>query len=114
MGRGMKGLDDYLTREEPGDCCGRALEELGAPVPPGEAPDGPTVRLCEGCGKPLGFIESQRWPVCLPCTRARQRAATTGGRCRCPRSQRREVTVNNQYRRWVACARCLGVVRQLT
>jgi len=67
---------------------------------------------CEGCGTPLGVIEGQRWQVCLDCTKARHRAAMNGQRCTCG-AKRNERVVTTPNRAWVACDRCLGVVRNL-
>jgi len=65
---------------------------------------------CEGCGKPLGLGP---WAVCMDCTRARARAATSGWRCRCGNRRREGAERSIGGRRWVPCLRCLGTVRQL-
>jgi hypothetical protein len=63
---------------------------------------------CSGCGEPIW-----KWAdPCMPCVRARARAAFTH-RCSCGR-KRRERTVSNGSRTWVSCDRCLGSVRQLS
>lgn len=66
---------------------------------------------CDGCGDELSTLEALQWSVCLPCTRARHRAAVHG-KCTCGR-KRRERIVSTSVRAWVACDRCLGVVRAL-
>lgn len=63
---------------------------------------------CEGCGMPTWATNNPCWE----CVKARARAATTGGRCKCGR-KRRERVVETRVRCWVSCERCLGVVRQL-
>ncbi len=76
----------------------------------------PIVTACEGCGRPLGVVEAQRWNVCLPCTKARHRSATTGGRCRCGNKARPGAECGNPIGsggvRWIPCRRCLGSIRQ--
>lgn len=67
---------------------------------------------CSGCGKPLGFIQSLMWDVCLPCVRARARTVARSGRCGCGR-ERRPVEVSQDRHRWISCKRCLGAISQL-
>lgn len=74
------------------------------------------MALCEGCGKELGVLEALYWAVCMDCTKARHRAFCKGGRCTCGRKRREREVANgtSKYaRRWIACDRCLGSVRQL-
>lgn len=59
---------------------------------------------CEGCG------EAGLFNVCMPCVKARHRAAVTR-RCSCGR-KRREVLKAHLGREWISCERCLGTVRQ--
>ena len=60
---------------------------------------------CEGCGK-QSFHN-----VCWDCVKARHRAVMKK-KCGCGR-QRRERLVQTAARKWVACDRCLGPVRQV-
>lgn len=77
-----------------------------------------TERKCDGCDKPLGFIESQYWSVCMDCTKARARVATTGGRCKCGRKARQSNLHETHPgrdagRKWYSCLRCLGSMEQV-
>jgi len=72
------------------------------------------MKTCEGCGAEMGVVEAMRWGVCLPCTMARAKAATTGGKCKCGRKRRPREASNGLGRRWLACDRCLGSIRQLS
>jgi hypothetical protein len=78
------------------------------PTDPGEA-----VSRCEGCDRRLGALEALHWSVCLDCTKARARTATTH-RCGCGRSARPGSTQRIGSRSWVPCRRCLGTIRQLS
>lgn len=52
--------------------------------------------------------------ICMGCVMARAKTATTGGRCRCPKTLKNPRTVTTRSRSWVACDRCLGTIKQLT
>lgn len=72
------------------------------------------ARRCEGCGRELGPFDAL-WDVCMPCTRARHRAACTH-RCQCGRLRRPRQCASGpgRYaRRWLTCDRCFGTVAQL-
>lgn len=73
----------------------------------------PTVPTCEGCGAALNPAEALHWSVCMPCTRARHRAAVTH-RCTCPKSAKRPKRCQTGSRVWESCLRCLGSIRQLS
>jgi hypothetical protein len=72
------------------------------------------AKKCEGCDKPMGVIEALHWDVCLPCTKARHRAAVNRGRCSCGRQARRGAVCRIGSRSWVPCKRCLGTIEQLS
>lgn len=78
-----------------------------------------TTKTCEGCGRPLNpFDLAGRWSVCMDCTKARHRSATTGGRCKCGRKAREgdlcEVNPGRPTgRKWIPCLRCLGTIKQV-
>lgn len=70
------------------------------------------VRICEGCCGPLGPFDAL-WEVCLPCTKARHKAAITK-RCVCGTKRRPTDVKRIGSRLWVSCKRCLGTIKQLS
>jgi hypothetical protein len=64
---------------------------------------------CDGCGRQVYSFANP----CLPCVRARHRAAVTH-RCACPSKLRRLKECQVYSRRWLACLRCLGTYKQLS
>ena len=71
---------------------------------------------CEGCDR---AIYSFAGPVCLACCKARHRAVLNSGRCTCGRRARptrkgRIVMFGRRDigRKWIACLRCLGTIKQ--
>jgi hypothetical protein len=67
---------------------------------------------CDGCAAPLNPIEALHWSVCMPCTRARQKAVLSHRCCCGPKRVPGELcTVGS--RRWIPCRRCLGTIRQV-
>ena len=67
---------------------------------------------CDGCGTPLTPVEALRWSVCLPCTKARQRAVVSR-RCCCGRKRLPGEPCAVGGRQWIPCRRCLGTIRQV-
>mgnify|MGYP001377201409 CR=1 FL=1 len=70
---------------------------------------------CTGCGKSIW-----RWAgdPCWDCVKARARAATTGGRCKCGNKRKEGAPIvayrinGRDGRTFTKCGRCLGTVRQ--
>jgi hypothetical protein len=72
------------------------------------------VGTCEGCLDELTlFDRAAGYRVCFACTKARH-AAVVRRRCPCGPKRRPVERDNHLGRRWIACERCLGFVRQLT
>jgi hypothetical protein len=68
---------------------------------------------CEGCLEALdGISIIGGYRVCMPCTQARHKAVLRR-KCVCRKAQRRPKQCKAGSRKWVACLRCLGSVRQL-
>jgi predicted amidophosphoribosyltransferase len=64
---------------------------------------------CSGCGTPtLAWTDP-----CWECVKARARTATNRGRCTCPAKLKRPRPVDVGHRAWLACDRCLGVIKNL-
>jgi hypothetical protein len=61
--------------------------------------------LCSGCLRPSIH------DVCFPCVMARHKAVLLK-RCVCPKRERRPRMVRAMARQWVACDRCLGMIRK--
>ena len=73
-----------------------------------------SVRLCEGCQKPLGPMDGG-YDVCMPCTVARQKAVTQWhGACHCGKQRRPSEIHKIGSRTWISCLRCLGQIKQLS
>lgn len=67
---------------------------------------------CDGCGRTLNPAEAVHWTVCLPCTKARQKAVLSG-RCCCGRQRVPGELCAVGSRQWIPCRRCLGMIRQI-
>lgn len=70
------------------------------------------IRFCDGCGDKLGPMD-YLYSVCMDCTKARQRAATTGGMCKCGANKRTSPLRSSGSRKWYSCKRCLGTIKQV-
>lgn len=71
--------------------------------------------LCEGCREPLSIMDQMITDrrVCMPCTKARHKAAMTH-RCSCGKQKRpSEVHGLPRQRQWISCLRCLGTIEQV-
>lgn len=66
---------------------------------------------CTGC---LGPQDSPSYTVCMECTKARCRTATTRGGCKCGRKARPTEVKRVGSRTWISCHRCLGQIKQLS
>lgn len=65
---------------------------------------------------PVCNVHSAYWDgtICMECVKARAKVASGNKRCVCTKRFQRPRTVETKHRSWVACDRCLGVVKQLT
>lgn len=68
--------------------------------------------ICSVCGKPGGLVVLDGGP-CMPCVRARHRAAITH-RCSCGSQRIPAPLARIGSRSWIACNRCLGTIRQVS
>ena len=68
------------------------------------------AEVCDACGeRTFAWVNP-----CMPCVKARHRAAVTH-RCACPKRLKRPTEVKQiGSRRWIACERCLGTIEQLS
>jgi hypothetical protein len=78
-----------------------------------------TLIACSGCGGELdmmGMLSAHK--VCWDCVKARQKTATTGMKCKCPKSKKRPFTATRKIlgrtSSRVTCLRCLGAISTWT
>lgn len=62
---------------------------------------------CTACGKPSWH------DVCMACVIQRHKTVLNRGKCTCRKAEQRPREVGNNIRRWIACDRCLGSIKQL-
>ena len=77
------------------------------------ATDTITLPECVGCGVPTvwGILDPRNPPICMDCVKARARAVVRIY-CGCRAKRRKVSLLVASGRRWKACGRCLGVVRE--
>lgn len=70
---------------------------------------------CHGCGEVISIVDQREgYSVCLDCTKARQAAVMAHGACKCAAKRNPDARIRIVgSRKWIACNRCLGTVRQL-
>lgn len=67
-------------------------------------------KVCEGC---TGLMLDLNYAVCWECTKARHNAVLSR-KCVCRKIDRKEKLCQTGSRQWLACQRCLGVIKQLS